>query len=125
MLALADGLSPSSSHGQKILLSMKRNIFILLLLSATQLATQQEAPSFDAEGIHFFVDPGTNSDDPEKRMAYGLNVTPPWTDGGSFFINLPEHLWYMPGTKGIARHHDNRKNAWKVSSDGKEASYRV
>jgi hypothetical protein len=31
----------------------------------------------------------------------------------------------MPGTRGIARHHDNRKNVWQVSSDGAEASYAV
>ncbi|MBL7698267.1 MAG: hypothetical protein JNK79_08920 [Chitinophagaceae bacterium] len=93
--------------------------FLITMLSHEQ---QETAPP-EKEGIHFFVDPATNSDDPEKRMAYGLNVTPPWRDGGSFFINLPEHLWYMPDTKGIARHHDKRKNVWKVSADGKEAGY--
>lgn len=102
---------------------MKRNIFFILLLCAIQLPAQQKKSVPAEEGIHFFVDPKTNSEDPEKRMAYGLNVTPPWADGGSFFINLPEHLWYMPDTKGIARHHDKRNNVWKVSSDGKEAGY--
>lgn len=98
--------------------------FFALFFVMTALAPgQQTAPAWEKGGIRFFVDPATNSDDPEKRMAYGLNVTPPWDDGGWFFINLPEHLWYMPDTKGIARHHDNRKNVWKISSDGKRAGY--
>lgn len=75
--------------------------------------------------VRFFVDPKTNADDPERRMAYGLNVAPPWPDGGSLFINFPEHLEYMPGTRGIARHHDARENVWQVSADGTEASYDV
>lgn len=78
-----------------------------------------------ADRIRFFVDPKTNSDNPEKRMAYGLSVVPPWTDGGSLFINFPEHLEYMPGTRGIARHHDKRENVWQVSADGSEAWYEV
>jgi cephalosporin-C deacetylase-like acetyl esterase len=76
-------------------------------------------------GVRLFVDPNTNSENPDQRMAYGLNVAPPWPDGGSLFINLPEHLEYMPGTKGIARHHDQRKNVWQVSADGTAASYDV
>lgn len=75
--------------------------------------------------VKFFVDPATNSDDPEVRMAYGLNIVPPWPDGGSIFVNLPEHLEYMPGTKGIARHHDNRKNVWQINADSTEAWYAV
>jgi hypothetical protein len=75
--------------------------------------------------VRFFVDPATNSDDPEQRKAYGLSVTPPWPDGGSLFINLPEHLEYMPGTKGIARHHDKRPNVWLVGADGATARYDV
>jgi hypothetical protein len=31
----------------------------------------------------------------------------------------------MPGTKGIARHHDQRKNVWQISNDGSTASYNV
>lgn len=75
--------------------------------------------------VKFYVDPATNSDDPEIRMAYGLNIVPPWSDGGSVFVNLPEHLEYMPGTKGIARHHDKRLNVWQVNSDSTEARYTV
>jgi hypothetical protein len=75
--------------------------------------------------VKFYVDPTTNSDDPDIRMAYGLNILPPWPDGGSIFLNLPEHLEYMPGTKGIARHHDNRKNVWQLNVDSTEAYYSV
>lgn len=75
--------------------------------------------------VKFFVDPATNSDDPDQRMAYGLNILPPWPDGGSVFVNLPEHLEYMPGTKGIARHHDKRSNVWQVNADSTDAWYRV
>lgn len=106
-------------------MTLKKNILFLLLLSSVQLPAQQATSVSTTKGIHFFVDPETNSDDAEKRMAYGLNVTPPWPDGGYIFINLPEHLWYMPGTKGIARHHDNRRNVWQISPDGTEAKYSV
>lgn len=74
-------------------------------------------------GIRLFVDPRTNSADPDKRMAYGLSVAPPWAGGGALFINFPEHLEYMPGTKGLARHHDERDNVWQVDGDGQGASY--
>ena len=30
--------------------------------------------------VRFSVDPKTNSDNPDIRMAYGLNVVPPWAD---------------------------------------------
>src|SRR6185369_7019410 len=45
--------------------------------------------------------------------------------GGWLLINLPEHLEYMPGTRGIARHHDQRRNVWQISEDGAEASFAV
>ena len=104
---------------------MKRTLILLLMLGASELSAQPKASVPEENGIQFFVDPATNSDDAEKRMAYGLNVTPPWADGGFFFINLPEHLWFMPDTKGIARHHDQRKNVWQISKDGKVAGYDV
>lgn len=75
--------------------------------------------------VKFFVDPSTNSDDMEVRMAYGLNIVPPWPEGGSIFANLPEHLAYMPETKGIARHHDKRRNVWRTNADSTEAGYDV
>ena len=40
--------------------------------------------------VSFFVDPKTNSDDPDQRRAYGLNVTPPWPDDGSFISVIKE-----------------------------------
>lgn len=93
---------------------------VLFVLNAySQLGIHKENP------VKFFVNPATNADDPELRMAYGLNIMPPWPDGGSVFVNLPEHLEYMPGTKGIARHHDKRANVWQVNSDSSEAWYTV
>jgi dienelactone hydrolase len=89
----------------------------------TELRNRGERPA--PGSIHFFVDPATNSDDPEQRRAYGLSVIPPWPYGGWLFINLPEHLEYMPGTRGIARHHDKRQNVWQISGDGAEASFAV
>jgi hypothetical protein len=75
--------------------------------------------------VRFYVDPATNSEDQEQRRTYGLNIVPPWPDGGFLFVNLPEHLEYMPGTKGIARHHDPGPNVWRVHSDGVIAGYEV
>ena len=71
--------------------------------------------------IHFYVDPATNYSDPDARMAYGLHVVSPW--GGTVFINLPEHLEYMPGTRGIARHHDERDIVWQIEGGGEPAHY--
>ncbi len=76
-----------------------------------------------AESLRFYVDPSPNSADPEVRMTYGLHVVSPW--GGTVFINFPEHLEYMPGTKGIARHHDERDNVWRVEEKGARAHYSV
>jgi hypothetical protein len=102
---------------------MIKYFFYLVVFCVSTVQAQQKKPLAAKAGIRFFVDPAINSDDPEKRMAYGISITPPWANGGYFFINLPEHLWYMPDTKGIARHHDKRKNVWKVSGNGKEAWY--
>ena len=104
---------------------MRRNLIPLLVFCTMQLSAQKNPSLPKTVGIHLFADSSTYSDDPEKRHTYGLHVAPPWPDGGSFFINLPEHLWYMPDTKGIARHHDNRKNVWQFSSDGTTAGYSV
>lgn len=101
---------------------------IMLLHSIIFLSPcRHHRPEKIAQGkvVKFYTDPATNSDDPEKRMAYGLNVSPPWANGGYVFVNLPEHLEYMPGTKGIARHHDMRTNAWQISVDSTEAHYEV
>jgi hypothetical protein len=93
--------------------------FFFILLGYSASSQQHE------EKVRFFVDQQTNSDDPDIRMAYGLNIVPGWSEGGSVFVNLPEHLEYMPGTKGIARHHDKRRNVWQVNADSTEASYSV
>ena len=107
---------------------MKRESILLVVLMFLILSCNN-SKSFHklqkVDSVKFYVDPAVNSDDPEIRMAYGLNIVPPWPDGGSIFVNLPEHLEYMPGTKGIARHHDKRKNVWQISADSTEANYAV
>jgi len=107
---------------------MKRKTLLLVALMPVILS-YNNATSLDKKGnthsVKFFIDSATNSKDPEIRMAYGLNIVPPWPDGGSIFVNLPEHLEYMPGTKGIARHHDKRKNVWQINADSSEAKYEV
>ena len=107
---------------------MKRKSLLLVAL-APLILSYHNARSFHimpkTDSVKFFVDSATNSEDPEIRMAYGLNIVPPWPDGGSIFVNLPEHLEYMPGTKGIARHHDKRKNVWQLNADSSEAKYEV
>lgn len=102
------------------------NKFIIFMVLACLSISCNSRKTFQKTGkIKFYVDPAINSDDPEIRMAYGLNIVPPWPDGGSIFVNLPEHLEYMPGTKGIARHHDNQKNVWQINADSTEAHYAV
>jgi len=104
---------------------MPKKFMLLVVSGMFLLSTNTRKPFPEAGKVTFYVDPATNSDDPDTRMAYGLNILPPWPQGGSIFVNLPEHLEYMPGTKGIARHHDNRKNVWQVSFDSTEAHYAV
>lgn len=107
---------------------MKSKLTFLVILTLTVLScsnTKSSHKAQKADRIKFFVDPATNSDNADIRMAYGLNIASPWPDGGSIFVNLPEHLEYMPDTKGIARHHDKRKNVWQISADSSEAHYAV
>jgi hypothetical protein len=102
------------------------NRFMFIVSSALlSLICNNKKPFHEMDGVKFFVDPSTNSDDPDIRMAYGYNITRPWPDGGSIFVNLPEHLEYMPETKGIARHHDDWRNVWQISADSTEAHYEV
>jgi len=104
---------------------MAKKFILLVICGMLLLGSNTRKPFPEAGKVTFYVDPATNSDDPDIRMAYGLNIVPPWPNGGSIFVNLPEHLEYMPGTKGIARHHDNRKNVWQVNFDSTEAHYSV
>jgi hypothetical protein len=137
-----DAISRDGLHGMgRYLLELMRSaklllsipVILALWLSGAEMIwtnANKDVPSRQrsldmVDKVRFFVDPKTNSDNPDIRMAYGLNVVPPWADGGSLFINFPEHLEYMPGTRGIARHHDKRENVWQVSSDGSEAWYEV
>lgn len=105
------------------LLKNLSSLSVGILILICQCSGQQKGEQ--GRMVKFFKDPKTNSVDPEIRMAYGLNIVPPWPDGGSVFLNLPEHLEYMPDTKGIARHHDNRLNVWQISNDSTEAKYSV
>ena len=98
---------------------------MLIVLACLSISCNYRKSSQETDKVKFYVDPATNSDDPEIRMAYGLNIMPPWPDGGSIFVNLPEHLEYMPETKGIARHHDKRKNVWQINADSTVANYEV
>lgn len=106
---------------------MKIKSVLWVALGLSILSCNKTKPIEEELGtVRFYVDSAyTNSDDPEKRRAYGLNIVPPWADGGSIFVNLPEHLEYMPGTIGIARHHDKRANVWQTSADSTEANYDV
>jgi hypothetical protein len=104
---------------------MTNKFTLLIVLGMFLLSSNTPKPLAETGKVTFYVDPSTNSDDPEIRMAYGLNIVPPWSDGGSIFVNLPEHFEYMPGTKGIARHHDKRENVWQISVDSTEAHYAV
>lgn len=64
--------------------------------------------------------------DTNEYFNYALKVVPPWTDGGHLLINFPEHLEYMPGTRGILRYSDKgAKGHWMVTDDGKEAKLEV
>lgn len=58
----------------------------------------------------------------QEYFNYGLNIVAPWADGGHLLINFPEHLEYMPGTRGILRYSDRgAKGHWVVSADGMTA----
>ena len=92
----------------------------VLLVWTSGIAVAQSGPH-----VRFQAHAATGIEEPDRRMTYGLNIAPPWEDGGFLFVNLPEHLEYMPGTKGIARHHDPRPNVWRVSEGGDRASYDV
>ena len=61
--------------------------------------------------------------DTTEFYCYGLKIVPPWADGGHLFINFPEHLEYMPGTRGILRYSDKGATGrWVVSDDGMTAA---
>lgn len=76
--------------------------------------------------IYLYVDTTRRSDtDRELHNQYGLSVAAPWKDGGSLFINFPEHLEYNPEGRSILRHWDAGPLPWVISPDGRQASYRV
>lgn len=60
------------------------------------------------------------------EFAYGLEVAPPWEDGGTLVINFPEHLERFPDTQGILRYSDEHPNGhWVVAADGRSATLDV
>ncbi|KPJ56883.1 MAG: hypothetical protein AMS16_01705 [Planctomycetes bacterium DG_58] len=64
--------------------------------------------------------------DTKEYFNYGLKIVPPWEDGGYLRINFPEHLEYMPGTRGILRYSDKgAKGHWIVADDGMTAELDV
>lgn len=105
--------------------NMKNKLIVPVIVLLSVLNCNSKKIFYETRGVKFYVDSLTNSNDPDIHMTYGLNIVPPWTNGGSIFVNLPEHLEYMPDTKGIARHHDPRKNVWQISPDSMEAHYSV
>lgn len=68
----------------------------------------------------------------KERLTYGLTILPPWKDGGSLHVNFPEHLEYdaEEPTKdyvgySLLRHSDEIDSPWRISADGRTASFRV
>jgi len=57
------------------------------------------------------------------EFAYGLNILPPWADGGKLVVNFPEHLSYEVRGMGILRYHDKEpRGRWEVSADGRRTT---
>lgn len=64
--------------------------------------------------------------DTSEYFNYGLKIVPPWTDSGHLLLNFPEHLEYMPDTRGILRYSDKgAKGHWLVAADGTTAELDV
>ena len=100
-----------------------------LLWASVGISNAGSLPGPDREpgpiDVAFFVDSTRISSDRELTNTYGLSMTVPWEEGGSLFINFPEHLEYNPQGNTILRHHDQRSIPWVISPDGRQASYRV
>lgn len=83
---------------------------LLIVLPLVLFAARAEASS----GLRFEVAGGENA-----RLAYGIDIVPPWPNGGTLTWNLPEHLEWNPRTQGILRHNDPEPNGhWQVLDDG-------
>ncbi|MGD0114320.1 MAG: hypothetical protein ABSD48_20880 [Armatimonadota bacterium] len=86
----------------------------LPLLCACCIALLQLAPAEAGQSARFLQYTG--------EFDYGLNVLPPWADGGRLEINFPEHLERYPDTWGILRYSDkDPAGRWEVSADGMKA----
>jgi hypothetical protein len=89
------------------------------------LQSSEADSAVSSSGIRFSFDPAWQSEDPEQRRAYGIRIGSPWHDGGSLFLNFPEHLEYNPEGATILRHYDKPPGLWIVSPDQRQVSYRV
>jgi hypothetical protein len=85
--------------------------WILLVILPMVLVT---ATAEASDGLRF-----TKATGEKAHLAYGIDIAPPWPDGGTLTWNLPEHLEWMPGTQGILRHNDPEPNGhWQILDDG-------
>lgn len=86
----------------------------LLPLFVCCIAFLQPAPAVAGDSVRFSQYKG--------EFDYGLDVLPPWEDGGRLEINFPEHLERYPDTWGILRYSDKEPaGRWEVSADGMRA----
>jgi len=67
-----------------------------------------------------------------ERLTYGLTVVPPWKASGSLHVNFPEHLEYDDEDPtndyvgySLLRHSDASDSPWRISADGRTASFQV
>ena len=61
----------------------------------------------------------------QKNYTYGIEIAPPWANGGRLRINLPEHLEHKPSGWGILRYSDKRGKSWNIAPDGRSATLDV
>jgi len=95
------------------------------LTDAKRANLPDSASPLSSSAIRFELDPAWQSEEPEQRRAYGLNIQSPWRDGGFVFFNFPEHLEYNPEGATILRHYDTPSAPWIISPDKHQACYRV
>jgi hypothetical protein len=85
-------------------------------------AVPYRMPVEESRASHRVVTFAPNAED---DMTYGLTIVAPWEEGGTLHVNFPEHLEHGLVGHTILRHYDKRANPWKISADGRSASYEV
>ena len=61
-----------------------------------------------------------------RKYLYGLNIEPPWADGGFIEANLPEHLQVCPaGTEIVGEAEGDGPSKWVVADGGRSATLDV